>query len=348
MINFLLTILVGLLLGYIFMKFKVPGGMMVGSIIGVTILNTTTQLAYMPSLAKTAAQIIAGAFIGIGIEKSDLHRLKHIFKPAFILVFGMLILNIISGLLIYVFSPLDLMTSLMGAVPGGISDVPIISGEMGADPSKVAMLQFARLLVGIGFFPTMINKISKSKFIKENETNSEIYTRTSTNNDTIGDLIITLLIAIIFGLIGKVSKVPSATLVLSMISVIVFKLTTNRGSMPRWMRRLAQVLSGAYIGSGIEMSHIMEMKYLIIPIFILITGYLIACFIIGWLMHKRCSMPIAETMLAATPAGASDMALISADMGIKSADVIVLQIIRMVVVISMFPQIIHFISKLII
>jgi len=50
-----------------------------------------------------------------------------------------------------------------------------------------------------------------------------------------------------------------------------------------------------------------------------------------------------ESMLAATPAGATDMALISADIGIESADVIVLQIIRMITVISLFPQIIRLI-----
>lgn len=38
-----------------------------------------------------------------------------------------------------------------------------------------------------------------------------------------------------------------------------------------------------------------------------------------------------------TPAGASDMALISADLGVTNKAVIELQIIRMMVVISVFP-----------
>ena len=49
-------------------------------------------------------------------------------------------------------------------------------------------------------------------------------------------------------------------------------------------------------------------------------------------------------MLAATPAGASDMALISSDLGVNSKEVIELQIIRMVVVIVVFPQVIYHIS----
>jgi hypothetical protein len=46
-------------------------------------------------------------------------------------------------------------------------------------------------------------------------------------------------------------------------------------------------------------------------------------------------------MLVATPAGATDMALISGDLGISSLDLNVLQIIRMITVVSIFPQIIR-------
>ena len=58
-------------------------------------------------------------------------------------------------------------------------------------------------------------------------------------------------------------------------------------------------------------------------------------------MAKVCGMSRRESMLAATPAGASDMALISADLGVQSPDLIVLQVVRMLVVISVFPQIIN-------
>lgn len=39
------------------------------------------------------------------------------------------------------------------------------------------------------------------------------------------------------------------------------------------------------------------------------------------------------------------MALISADLGIQSPDLIVLQVVRMLVVISLFPQIIHLLVR---
>jgi hypothetical protein len=46
-------------------------------------------------------------------------------------------------------------------------------------------------------------------------------------------------------------------------------------------------------------------------------------------------------MLITTPAGASDMALISSDMGVENTDVIIMQVLRAVIVMTFFPQIIH-------
>lgn len=51
-------------------------------------------------------------------------------------------------------------------------------------------------------------------------------------------------------------------------------------------------------------------------------------------------------MLLATPGGASDMALTAAEMGVFSTDLVFTQILRMVIVISVFPQLIQLAAKL--
>ena len=118
--NFIITLIIGALVGYIFFKLKVPGGMMVGAIIGVSLFNIFTSLAYIPVEGKVVAQIIAGAYIGVGLEKGDIIRLRRIFKPMVTILIALLILNISVGFIIYYISPMDLVTSLMCAIPGGI------------------------------------------------------------------------------------------------------------------------------------------------------------------------------------------------------------------------------------
>ncbi len=351
MANLYLTFVVGLVCGYVFYKIRVPGGMMVGAIVGVATLNILYGTSYMPSYAKYAAQITAGAFIGCSVEKSDIQRLKHLIKPALFLLALMLLLNITLGFLIYFISPLDLLTSLMSCIPGGMNNIPIISADMGADAPKVAVMQFIRMTAGIGLFPSLISLVANRQKNKANapelSSSTSAFDNVKSNEYSTEIFIQTIAIASVCGIIGKFLNIPAGILVFSMIGVICFKLCFNRACMPMWAKRLAQVLSGAYIGCSISYADIKELKYLIVPAILLLLGYFTTCMFGGKLLSKYFDIPIKEAMLAATPAGASDMALISSDLGVHSTDLNMLQIIRLIVVVSVFPQIISIIVKLV-
>lgn len=46
-------------------------------------------------------------------------------------------------------------------------------------------------------------------------------------------------------------------------------------------------------------------------------------------------------MLMASPAGASDMALVMDDLGVRNVDVVVVQAVRAIVVVAVFPQVVN-------
>lgn len=337
----ILTLLAAGAAGYIMFRLKVPGGVMVGAIVGVAVLSILTGDAYMPSTAKLLAQMLAGAFIGCSVEKSDLLRLRYILKPALILLGGMLVLNLVAGWLIYLTGPLDLLTSLMCAVPGGMSDIPLIATDMGADAAKVTVLQFVRMVVGIGFFPSLIAAFDR-RYGSHQPTRAVEPPRIVSKSQTQRlDFAMTVAIAVAGGLLGRAIGMPAGVLVFSMLAVICFKLVFSRAYLPMWAKRLAQLLSGAYVGSGFTQSDLLELRYLLVPAVIVIIGYSINCVVTGQLLHRLCGIELKESMLAATPAGASDMALISSDLGVQSSDLVVLHVIRLVVVVAVFPQIIH-------
>ena len=125
-----------------------------------------------------------------------------------------------------------------------------------------------------------------------------------------------------------------------MAAVIALKLLSGRAVLPLWAKRLAQALSGAYIGSGISRGDILKLRYLLLPAGLLLAGYFVNSLLTGKMLHRCFGLRRRVAMLAATPAGATDMALISADLGVDSKELIELQLIRMVAVISIFPQII--------
>lgn len=331
--------MIGAAIGLLFLKGKVPGGMMVGALVGTVLLNISTDFAYMPAAARMAAQITAGAFIGASIKRSDVQRMPRLAKPAAILLCGMLVLNLVMGVVIHAASGLDWMTSFFCAVPGGMSDTPIIAADMGADGAAVALMQFFRLVGGVGVFPSIIMMLTRHEVMEEREPQAK-QAKQKAAPLSVG---VTVVVAAACGITGKLSGIPVGTLIFSMVGTAVLKLTTNRAVIPMWLKRIAQVLSGAYIGCSIGMRELLDMRYLILPALLLVLAYLINCFLISSLLHRFCGMTRREAMLVSTPAGAVDMALISGDMGISNPDLNVLQVIRMIVVVSVFPQMIYLI-----
>ena len=91
----------------------------------------------------------------------------------------------------------------------------------------------------------------------------------------------------------------------------------------------------------------MELKYLILPAVVLLAGYFGNCFLMGWLLPRVTHLNRAEAMLIATPAGASDMALISSDLGVDNPDVTFLQVLRMIIVVTVFPHIVNLVLHLV-
>lgn len=336
----LLTLACALLAGVLLDRLHVPGGMMMGAVIGACALNVGTGAAVMPEFSKTAAQIIAGAFIGSGICREDIRQMKAIIKPALILLPGLLMVNILIGLGIHWAAKIDLLTALLASAPGGLTDISIMASDMGADASVVLVLQFVRLMMGIGLFPIMIRLVAgRGNDVPDVKTKKKEEMRPD-------DVILTLIVAAVCGLTGKALPVPAGMISFAAVGCCVLACTTGRAKVPGLLRKGAQLLSGAYLGASMGAAEILQLTHLGIPALILVGMYTLSCFVLGGLLTRTGYFTRTEGMLAATPAGASDMALISADLGVNNVGIIVLQVMRLFAVILVFPSVLSFIARL--
>lgn len=335
------TLAAGAAAGLLLARLRVPGGFMIGSLFGSAAFNIAFECAWVPTQFSALVQIVSGAFIGCSMERSDLVRLPHILKPALIMLAALLCLMTGCGFLIHGVSSLDLVTSLMSVVPGGISDTPIVAADMGADGPKVALLQMVRQILGLAVLPNVIYVCSKH-FGGDEEPRSAANTaaRVKTRNASASGLLLTLLVAGTAGLAGRMLGVPAGTFVFALLASLAFKLGTDRAYLPRPLKKAAQILSGCCLGSTVTMAGVLSLADLILPVCIIVTAYTLNVFITGRIISRFCGFNRSEGMLITTPAGASDMALIAADIGIVNTDVVILQVVRAVTVMAVFPQIV--------
>lgn len=131
-----------------------------------------------------------------------------------------------------------------------------------------------------------------------------------------------------------------------MIATVILKLNISNISLPPIGRRFAQLLSGSFIGFSMTLNDVMALKTLFVPALILLVFYVANCIFTGYVLHKKFGFDLREGMFASSPAGATDMALIAQDVGINSPRLVVIQVSRLILVISLFPQIIKLVLTL--
>jgi membrane AbrB-like protein len=344
-----LTLFTGLVFGLIFAVLKVPNGLRIGALLGSALLSIFFSAAYTPPQTRLLIQALAGALIGCTMEKSDLKRLPQILKPTCLMLLSFFILNFTAGALIHSTSPLDLITSLMCVIPGGVTDTPIVAADMGADAPKVAVVQLARFILGVAVFPPMILAwdSARGKAEKETDESGNTEKRVKSPVKSPWAFVCTMAVAVTFGILGDMLHIPAGAFLFAIIAVLVLKLRFDFAYIPPLAKKCALLLSGCYIGSGIGMDDVLGFRFLAVPLLITLAGYIVNCFITGKILSRTCGFNRKEGMLITTPAGASDIALSAADIGVENTDVIVIQIVRSVIAMGVFPQIINLLCSVV-
>lgn len=343
--EFLITIIVAIVGGKIGLKLKIPAGAMIGSMVLVSIFNLFSGKAIMPQEYKILTQIATGAFIGARIEKKDILGLREVLKPAILIVSCMALMNFILGYILYKNSSLDLATALFSTAPGGMMDMTLIAHELNADSAKVVMFQLIRLISVIGVIPIFLKKIIRKK--GEAEVVKTYEKSKSDKKNSLENIILTIVVGIVIGYIGYLSKVPAGALSFSMIGVGIFNIFLNRGVMPIPLRQLIQMFGGALIGTKVSLKDVLEMGQLLHLVVIVIIGFLFMNIIIGLIVYKSSNFNIATSLFSAAPGGVSDISIIASEMGADTPKVAIIQLMRLVSIISFYPILIQIIVKII-
>lgn len=350
--NFAIVLLVGAVGGHLFRRWKVPGGMLVGALIATALWNIAFETAVVPHWARTAAQIIAGAFSGSIITRSDVKRIPRVIGPILWVLGSFFLINIGIGTLLSAVSSMDLITCYLAMIPGSAMNTPIIAADYGADVTAVAVLQIVRLLIGIGVFPSMIIWYDKRR--RQTGTSTPSGGQAATTHSSpkasssfrMNDFLLTLAVAALTGWLGAISPVPSGAMIFAVIGVICLNLSCGRVCLTGWLKKIAQIICGCYIGAHIGRSDLIQLVFLALPAFIIVCVYSFNCFFMGHLLMRRFGYVTRKAMLMVTPAGASDMLLISSDVGVEDSDLVIVHMIRMVSAVLIFPPLVGWIANL--
>ncbi|MEH7308981.1 AbrB family transcriptional regulator, partial [Neobacillus drentensis] len=219
-------------------------------------LNSLKQKNGLNPFWSQIGQLILGIQLGLNFNLSIMDTLEDYFFIIIFMLISSIALAILSGIMLWRFSNVNMMTSLFGTTPGGISAMPTIADEIGANAPIVSIIQTIRVLLVVSLIP-IISGIINFQSVKI-ATNSNHSQHSSSSLLSTGILIIG---AYLGSKLGKKIKMPAPWLVGSMIGagivhlfypIIIISHSVESAYLPQKVIIFAQVLIGTNIGSRVN------------------------------------------------------------------------------------------------
>jgi membrane AbrB-like protein len=345
---FLLTFCISLAGGFVARRLKATAPFLVGGVIAVALFNVFFGKGYAPHGLSFVIQVFSGMYIALGIKREDVKEIRTLALPAVVMILCMLGINIVMSLCMRLSDPaMDLLTAMVSSIPGGVTESVVIADQMGADVPTVAILQMVRSVFAIMLFPPLIARLTRKERM-EVETGNAKKSGTVKAPATWRKSLVTVAIAAIGGAIGNyVPHVPVSVLIFSMLAVAIANFCGVPVGVPSWMKKGAQVCTGVYVGCRVTMEFAKGMGTLVVPIILLLAGYLVFNTMLGLLLAKVFHLDKTAALFACIPAGVSDTALIAFDLTDDCTSIAFLQIVRLVSCILVFPQVIALVVSLV-
>jgi len=156
-----IVFLIGGVGAWLAVRFRLPGGMLIGVILITALTNIISgdALPPIPREFRYTAQMLVGAAIGCSFNVATIHRIRALYKLQLQTTVLLLALSMIWALLLWVMTPLDLLTAVLSTAPAGCAEMTATAIALGADAPIVAAVQALRVIAVTVVMPILIRRI---------------------------------------------------------------------------------------------------------------------------------------------------------------------------------------------
>lgn len=345
--------------GFLLSLTGLPIGWMIGTLLIATALSilrpTFLKLTYkregLPKYWLYIGQCILGIELGQKMNSSVLY----IFQENWLTITIMLLLSIFcslfSGIILWKYTNLDILTSFFSTAPGGLSAIPGISEEVGANTGVVSIIQAMRVFLVILTIPVIISLLyGNSDGYSPNLVTSEnvIY-----SYGNIAVTIIFVFIAVAGYYIGKILKFPAPWLIGSMVSIAAVKFFSTGiigdnivAWWPHSLIIISQVFIGASIGSRFHIKMFIGLNKTLLVSFLCTAGLIAFVFTGAFFVSVVTDITFITASLAFAPGGIAEMTTTALVLNGDATFVVAVQVLRIVTVCITLPPFFKFLNYL--
>ncbi|KAA9028538.1 AbrB family transcriptional regulator [Niallia endozanthoxylica] len=344
--------------GFLLSLTGLPIGWMIGTLLTATFLTVLrpkkAYLSYhqggMPKYWLYIGQCILGIELGQRVTSSVLY----IFLENWLTILIMLLLSILftlfSGFILWKYSNLDLLTSFFATAPGGLSSIPGIAEEVGANTGVVSIIQTMRVFLVLLTIPVAMSFFSGNLEGLEglNPVPEEVII---VGIDQLTSTILFVLVACGGYYLGKYLRLPAPWLIGSMISVAIVKAFGSillgfdlNAWWPQLFMIVSQIFIGASIGSRFQKNMFRGLNRIILISFLNTVGLIFFTLLCANFVSIFTDITFLTASLAFAPGGIAEMTTTALVLNEDSTFVVAVQVLRVVTVCSTLPPLFRLIK----
>jgi membrane AbrB-like protein len=330
----------------------IPAGIMVGALLtsGLYRLASGERLTGGQPLAESQlgrwrgryarlGRLLLGIVIGAAFGPDMIAPLKAALLPMAGLVAAIIGVGLFLGWLLSRLTGLDLATSIISAVPGGLPAMTAMAEDVDADATVVTAIHFSRLATILVAIPALF------RLLPDSLTGST--TATALGEPVgLGATVVALTLGLLAGMLALRYRVPTGDLVGPILVVGGINLLGGGiGPLATGFRQAAMLFIGISVGVQMSRQSLRRLRQVAFPAAVMIVALIGAGLLMGWGLAQLTTLDLVSALLSGVPGGASTMPLIAHDVGGDMRLVAALHLMRQLVMLVLVPLVLGYLFR---
>ncbi|MDL4839708.1 AbrB family transcriptional regulator [Aquibacillus rhizosphaerae] len=319
--------------GLLFHIIHLPLPWILGPLLAILLCKTFFQFKGRSSTRlRDICFSITGIQIGATFTDTTIDHVLPYLLPYSLLTIVLIAISLFNAYLLTKWIPIDIPTSLLGSVPGGLSAIIALSESVKANTALVTIFHTIRLMTVLFVIPFLATQLLAPGANGQEQLMEEIFVPQ-------GPLWTIVILFAIYGLAVLLQhKVPAALVIIPMLIVAIFQIIDYPlYHLPNVFFLFAQLTIGIYLGFSVSIKDLKIAGKYCGYYFGLTIILLAVSFGLGYLFSLITPMNLVTAILSIAPGGLIEMALTAQSVSGDPSIVSSLQMIRMLTIVLLLP-----------
>lgn len=332
--------------GILFYWLEIPLAWMLGPLSFTAVFSHFGRNRLLFSVRiRNSALVVLGYIIGKAFTTDAARQILSQLPVMLIVTVFILLLSLLCGYIMHRQLGISFSTGMLGSVPGGFSQMVLMSEEIDdADVSVVSFMHTVRLIAVLFLVPFLAAKAAgTSSSIQAVVNSTSAYLWKTVPIEAIPLLAFSLLTALVLDKFNW----PTPFLMGPILGAAIMALSgVSCPPIPGWLTILCQIAVGAYMGVKIELANLGNWRIMLVYTLLGVLVVIVASLAIGHLLSNYYGFSDVTAFLSMAPGGIAEMSVTGLAMNADLSVIASYQMFRLFFILLMTPFLFRRIIKL--